>query len=113
MTDGVLGVGALGAAIVTGLCEDVDDAPEVLLSPRNAEIAAGLAQRFPTVEVAADNQAVVDGAAVVIVCVRPQVAETVLASCASPPTGSSSARWRACRCRRSSSWSRRPRTSLG
>jgi pyrroline-5-carboxylate reductase len=76
---GVLGVGAIGAAIVTGLCEDVDEAPEVLLSPRNAGIAAGLAQRFATVDVAADNQAVVDGAPVVIVCVRPQLAQTVLA----------------------------------
>jgi pyrroline-5-carboxylate reductase len=79
MAYGVLGVGAIGAAIVTGLCEDVDDAPKVLLSPRNAEIAAALAQRFATVDVAADNQAVVDGSPVVIVCVRPQVAQTVLA----------------------------------
>jgi pyrroline-5-carboxylate reductase len=75
---GVLGVGALGAAIVTGLCEDVDDPPRVLLSPRNAEIAAGLARRFATVDVAADNQAVVDGAGVVVVCVRPQVARAVI-----------------------------------
>jgi pyrroline-5-carboxylate reductase len=79
MAYGVLGVGAIGAAIVTGLCENVDDAPRVVLSPRNAEIAAGLAQRFPSVDVAVDNQAVVDGAPVVIVCVRPQVAQTVLA----------------------------------
>jgi pyrroline-5-carboxylate reductase len=78
MEYGVLGVGAIGAAIVTGLCEDVDDAPTVLLSPRNANIAAGLAKRFPTVAVAPDNQAVVDGARVVIVCVRPQVAQAVL-----------------------------------
>jgi pyrroline-5-carboxylate reductase len=76
---GVLGVGALGAAIVTGLCENVDDAPKVLLSPRNAETATALAQRFASVDVAADNQAVIDAAAVVIVCVRPQVAGTVLA----------------------------------
>jgi pyrroline-5-carboxylate reductase len=79
MAYGVLGVGAIGAAIVTGLCENVDDPPEVLLSPRNAEIAASLAQRLATVDVAADNQAVVDGARVVIVCLRPQVAQTVLA----------------------------------
>jgi pyrroline-5-carboxylate reductase len=79
MAYGVLGVGAIGGAIVTGLCEDVDDAPKVLLSPRNAEIAAGLAQRFANVDVASDNQAVVDGSPVVIVCVRPQVAQAVLA----------------------------------
>jgi pyrroline-5-carboxylate reductase len=76
---GVLGVGAIGSAIVTGLCEDVDDAPRVLLSPRTAEVAAGLANRFASVAVAADNQAVVDGARVVIVSVRPQVAQEVLA----------------------------------
>lgn len=79
MAYGVLGVGAIGAAIVTGLCENVEDAPPVLLSPRNAGIAAGLARRFATVDVAADNQAVVDRATVVIVCVRPQVAQAVLA----------------------------------
>ena len=82
---GVLGVGAIGAAIVTGLCDDVDDAPRVLLSPRNAEITAGLARRFAAAEVAADNQAVVDGAPVVIVCVRPQDAQTVLAELRFPP----------------------------
>ena len=92
---GVIGVGAIAAAIVTGLCEDVEDAPEVLLSPRNAEIAAGLAHRFPTVEVAADNQAVVDGASVVIVCVVRRSRRTCSPSSAFPPTGPSSARWRA------------------
>jgi pyrroline-5-carboxylate reductase len=64
---------------VTGLCEDVDEAPRVLLSPRNVEIAGGLAESFASVDVAPDNQAVVDGAPVVIICVRPQVAQTVLA----------------------------------
>jgi pyrroline-5-carboxylate reductase len=87
MAYGVLGAGAIGAAIVTGLCENVADAPRVLLSPRNAEIAAGLAQRFPTVDVAPDNQAVVDGARVVIVCVRPQVAQPVLAELRFPADG--------------------------
>ena len=79
MAYGVLGVGAIGAAIVTGLCENVDEAPKVLLSPRNAGIAAGLARRFAGVDVAADNQAVVDGAQVVVVCLRPQVAQAALA----------------------------------
>jgi pyrroline-5-carboxylate reductase len=79
MAYGVLGVGAIGTAIVRGLCEEVDDAPKVLLSPRNAEITTGLAQRLSTVDVAGDNQEVVDGAAVVIVCVRPQHAQGLLA----------------------------------
>ena len=76
---GVLGVGAIGSAIVTGLCENADDPPHLLLSPRNAELARCLAERFDTVEVAPDNQAVVDGAPVVLVCIRPQIAQAVLA----------------------------------
>ncbi|MBB6625991.1 NAD(P)-binding domain-containing protein [Nocardioides sp. KIGAM211] len=77
-TYGVIGVGALAAAIVTGLCEGVEDAPQVLLSPRGRAHAEALAARFPTVRVAADNQAVVDGAGTVLVAVLPQQAEAVL-----------------------------------
>jgi pyrroline-5-carboxylate reductase len=69
-TYGVLGVGALASAIVTGLCRDVDDPPRILLSPRGAATSAALADRFATVEVAGDNAAVVDGSEVVIVCLR-------------------------------------------
>jgi pyrroline-5-carboxylate reductase len=43
-----------------------------VLSPRNAERAQALADRHPTVTVAADNQAVIDAADVVVLAVRPQ-----------------------------------------
>ncbi len=69
-TYGVLGVGALASAIVTGLCDGVEDPPDVLLSPRNPATSTGLAARFPTVTVAADNQGVVDGSQTVVVCLR-------------------------------------------
>jgi NADP oxidoreductase coenzyme F420-dependent len=62
-----------------GCARTSTDAPKVLVSPRNAEVAAGLAQRFATVDDAPDNQTVVDDTRVVIVCVRPAVAQTVLA----------------------------------
>ena len=66
---GVLGVGAIASAIVTGLCEGLAQPPAILLSPRNADNAADLAARFESVSVAADNQAVVDAAALVIVAI--------------------------------------------
>ena len=109
MAYGVLGVGAIGAAIVTGLCENVDEAPEVLLSPRNAGIAAGLARRFASVQVAAGNQAVVDGARVVVVCLRPQVAQSVLAELRFPADRVVISAMAGCRSRPSSGWWRRPR----
>jgi pyrroline-5-carboxylate reductase len=78
MTIGVIGTGAIAAAIVEGLSTDEKTAPEILLSPRNAEIAASLAARFANVSVAASNQAVLDGADMVLIAVRPQVAADVL-----------------------------------
>ena len=51
----------------------------VVVSPRNAQRAAALADTFPGVSVAADNQAVLDCSRTVFLCVRPQAALEVLA----------------------------------
>jgi pyrroline-5-carboxylate reductase len=69
-TYGVLGVGSLARAVVTGLCEGVAEPPGIVLSPRNSATSAALAGRFATVSVAADNQAVLDAADLVVVCLR-------------------------------------------
>lgn len=69
---GFIGTGSIAAAIVCGLCEDVAQPPTLLLSPRNAATAADLAARFAVVTVCPDNQAVLDAADVVILCLRPQ-----------------------------------------
>ncbi len=76
---GFIGTGALTAAIVTGLKSHTGEPEPILLSPRNADTAAGLAARFADVHVAADNQAVLDRCDTVFLAVRPQVAHAVLA----------------------------------
>lgn len=77
---GVIGVGAISAAIVRGLCRAGQPGlpPTVLLSPRNAQLAAELARQFPTVQVAKSNQQVVNGASVLLLCLRPQDAQAAL-----------------------------------
>lgn len=75
---GFIGTGALTAAIVTGLKSVPGDSVPVLLSPRNEEIAAGLASRYPDVRVASDNQAVLDDCDTIMLAVRPQIAHEVL-----------------------------------
>lgn len=77
---GVIGVGALAEAIVTGLSEGRPDAPRILLSPRGRERSARLAATYATVTAADDNQAVVDGASTILLCVRPQDAREVVGS---------------------------------
>lgn len=77
-TYGILGVGSIAGAIVTGLCDGVDDTPEVVLSPRSADRAATLSARFATVRTATTNQAVLDASDVVLVGVLPEQAPEVL-----------------------------------
>lgn len=84
-TLGFLGTGAITAAIVTGLSTQ-PDAPPIVLSPRNAQVAAGLASRFANVRLAPTNQAVLDSCDIAFLAVRPQIAEDVLAQLIFRPT---------------------------
>jgi pyrroline-5-carboxylate reductase len=79
---GVVGVGAIAEAIITGLCEG-DDAPtSIHLSPRSAARASRLAARYRSVHVADSNQTAVERADVVLLCVRPQDAAAALSDLA-------------------------------
>ena len=75
---GFLGSGAITSAMVTGLCSGEGEQHAIVLSPRNAAIAADLSHRFPQVSVAGSNQEVVDGCETVVLAVRPQIAAAVL-----------------------------------
>ncbi len=75
---GFVGAGAITTAIVTGLNASDAGSDTILVSPRNADVAARLAAKFSNVTVAASNQVVLDGIDVVIIAIRPQVADEVL-----------------------------------
>ncbi|WP_288629941.1 NAD(P)-binding domain-containing protein [uncultured Corynebacterium sp.] len=69
---GVIGVGEIAEAMVTGLLGEDAGAPDrVVLSPRGAARAAGLAAGFDAVSVAPSNAEVAEAADTVIVSVRP------------------------------------------
>jgi pyrroline-5-carboxylate reductase len=77
-TVGLIGTGHLAASLVTGWCLEGDGPQRIIVSPRNAGVAQGLSRAHARVTVAVDNQAVLDHAATVILCVRPQIADGVL-----------------------------------
>jgi pyrroline-5-carboxylate reductase len=79
---GIVGVGAIAEAIVTGLCEGEEDPASIHLSPRSARRASRLAARYPSVQVVDSNQTVVERADVVLLCVRPQDAPVALSGLA-------------------------------
>ncbi|MEV6757527.1 NAD(P)-binding domain-containing protein [Streptomyces sp. NPDC051214] len=81
---GIIGVGEIGRALVTGLCDTgqrdgAEASPQVFLSPRGARTSAELAARHEGVQVCADNQEVVDRSDVVIVAVRAKDRHEALA----------------------------------
>ena len=55
-----------------------DDGTTVLLSPRGTATSRALADEFPKVAVAPDNQAVIDRCDTVLICIRPQDADAIL-----------------------------------
>ncbi len=75
---GFVGTGAITSAIVTGLSSDLVERCSILLSPRNPEIAADLASRFPNVSIASSNQDVLDQSEIVLLAIRPQIALAVI-----------------------------------
>jgi pyrroline-5-carboxylate reductase len=75
---GFVGSGDITHAIVTGLFAHAGQRYEVWLSPRNERVSKELADRYPGVHVAHDNQHVVEHAEIVFLAVRPQIASEVL-----------------------------------
>ncbi len=68
-TLGIIGVGHLASYFIAGL-RNAGDKRRILLTPRNAEIAADLAQRYQC-EVLSDNQIVAHQADIVLLATRP------------------------------------------
>ncbi len=80
MKIGFIGTGDITKAIVTGLDHARYDYDEIIVSKRNAENSASLAQACARVRVEDDNQRIVDVADMLFLAVRPQVATEVLSA---------------------------------
>ncbi|KQV21171.1 pyrroline-5-carboxylate reductase [Rhizobium sp. Root1203] len=85
MIYGFIGTGTITAAMIEGMMSSALPVSGVIVSPRNADLASSLAERFSQVRVATSNQAVADEAEVLVLAVRPQIAEDVLTSISIPP----------------------------
>ena len=86
MTYGFIGTGTITEAIVLGMMKSHLAGRAIILSPRSHAIARALADSHPNVSVAHSNQDVVDNADVLVLAVRPQIAEEVLTALTIPPT---------------------------
>lgn len=82
MNIGFIGTGAITEAVVTGLCEAGTPGLSIVLSPRNLRRSQALSERYDAVEVAGNNQQVVDRCELVCLAVRPQDAGQVVGALA-------------------------------
>ncbi len=79
MVIGVIGVGIISSYIVEGFCGYGDCEHTFLLSPRGKENSLKLKEKYPAlIEVAKDNQSVIDNSDYVILSLLPQTAEEIL-----------------------------------
>jgi pyrroline-5-carboxylate reductase len=81
---GFIGTGVIAEAVITGLLASTNAPETVVVSPRNAVRAAGLASKYPQVKVAKSNQAVIDACKTVCLSIRPQIADQVLGALVFP-----------------------------
>ena len=77
MSLGFIGTGTITAAMVRGLQRASYDQP-IVLSPRNAKLAAALAAACAVVSVATSNQEVLDQCDTIFIAVTPQVVAEVM-----------------------------------
>lgn len=77
MKIGFIGTGTIASALVDGLCLD-KSGKEIYVSPRNAERAAALAEKYSCVTVCGSNQEVVDRSDIVFLTILPKLAEEIL-----------------------------------
>lgn len=75
---GFIGTGVIASALITGFCTDKDLEYKIIVSPRNAERAAELADKFEQVTVATSNQEVLDQAEWVVLSVVPELGEKII-----------------------------------
>ena len=75
---GFIGTGTITTAVVTGLCGTDEYKKQILVSPRNWSRANILKNKFSEISIAKDNQEIVNNCDLIILAVRPQIAQQVL-----------------------------------
>ena len=75
---GFIGTGKIASAVITGICNSKISFTKILISPRNKKIAQDLKKKFKKVEIAKDNQEIVDNCNWVFLSITPTVGEKII-----------------------------------
>jgi pyrroline-5-carboxylate reductase len=78
MKIGFIGTGKIASSVITGICNSKISFTKILISPRNKKIAQDLKKKFKKVEIAKDNQEIVDNCNWVFLSITPTVGEKII-----------------------------------
>ena len=75
---GFIGTGKIASSVIIGICNSKISFTKILISPRNKKIAKDLKKNFKKVEIAKDNQEIVDNCNWVFLSITPTVGEKII-----------------------------------
>ena len=75
---GFIGTGKIASSVITGICNSKISFTKILISPRNKKIAKDLKKNFKKVEIAKDNEEIVDNCNWVFLSITPTVGEKII-----------------------------------
>jgi pyrroline-5-carboxylate reductase len=75
---GFIGTGKIASSVITGICNSKISFTKILISPRNKSIARILKKKFKKVNIAKNNQAIVDKCDWIFLSVTPVVASKII-----------------------------------
>ena len=75
---GFIGTGKIASSVITGICKSKIKFNKILVSARNKTIAQNLSKKFKKVNIAKNNQQIVDNCNWVFLSVTPSVGEKII-----------------------------------
>ena len=75
---GFIGTGKIASSVITGICTSKISFQKILVSPRNRNMAQKLKKRFRKVNIAKNDQEIVDKCDWIFLAVTPQVGKKIL-----------------------------------
>ena len=75
---GFIGTGRIASSVIKGICSSKISYTKILISPRNKTIAQDLKKKFKKVDIAKNNQEIVDNCKWVFLSITPTVGQKII-----------------------------------
>jgi pyrroline-5-carboxylate reductase len=78
MNLGFIGTGKIASSVITGICQSKITYKKIIISPRNKKIAQSLKKKFKKINIAKNNQQIIDKSDWIFLSVTPSVGEKII-----------------------------------